>query len=717
MYNYYLKDSDKIVFCSPLVRAMETAFFSYPGRTFSYKLYKLKFKQNDLEDLSPDKIYVIPFIKEKGITPDNDLPDTSETNTKFSIYLQKLKDNALLDKNYNIPQNNVLFTDTENIKTITRTQKIFNTFNKILSSLLKLLRNQYIKDTKKFIFVSHNNFIQSFIGKSNVKTSNNKLTNTMIINIHGNIIYEPPNNNFFNIPDNDKLCLFTVKDNGDLITNIPIENNEHNNSNAILNMNNFSQLINKAKYVKHTFTVTSFNTNKLPLTQIYKFITTVINENPDKLFYVFGIQESDLSNDKYIKLLDTITKDSNNLLNYYYCNKEAKLNKSNTKLFILYKDDNNITFNNTKFYNVTSKKFKNLFNKHIITVDVNIGNLEPISFVLTHLPKKKLEHFFNKDLPKFKDNLHANTILFGDLNARTLIFNQQQQEYKLYNDIKFNKGHNNALKGKIEPLKTKTLRQVLSSQEKPYYKNSLDKILKDEKINTFEFKETGINFNIPTYRYDKTAPYELSIVKMKKGETKFKVPSFPDRVLYRGDNINPYDSKVITEGYGKGSDHLPILVNFNYLSNESSIHESSLPTSTSYPSASSSTISSTHNSVPSSALSSTGQVSPTQYSSSSSASSSTGQVSSTQEQSVSSTQELPIASESTVPVSTTTAPVAPTASESTGPVSTTTAPVAQTVQALLQAFASNEKPKIQILNNNEIKIGTKTYNIKDLVSK
>lgn len=267
-----------IIFCSPLVRAMETAFFSYPNRKFSYEFYNFNGKTDIYKlNFSNEFIYILPFIKETGITKDNQLPDIDKTQTKFVKYLLEIEnltqntnadtsilktnpfENAENTENQNQnnagymdisvtkPQNqgymdvsgtfkntyslngdsnnnlnggkhiatknaeekkykNEYFEKKTNIRTIYG--KVPN-YELLLKQFIdKLLEIQPINHT--FLFVSHKNFIKSYIKNKfnkaqktvydkikikNKQNYNNEIPNTMIIELNGDnnpeVIYEP----------------------------------------------------------------------------------------------------------------------------------------------------------------------------------------------------------------------------------------------------------------------------------------------------------------------------------------------------------------------------------------------------------------------------------------------------------------------------------------------------------------------------------------------
>jgi hypothetical protein len=199
-----------IVFCSPLVRAMETAQIAFPNRTISYEYYY--YFNNDanskLPNLETNKIYILPFIKELGITPDNALPNIENSNQKFVNFMNKYKNTATDKHNYNtyVFVNHKQEAKVKKIKLLTKKIKTFfsrtkkkpsSSSNKNTSPLLTTQKGKFLSFLKKvntsdisnkykLIFVSHSNFIKSIVGKENITTSNNKIKNTMIIDIHGN---------------------------------------------------------------------------------------------------------------------------------------------------------------------------------------------------------------------------------------------------------------------------------------------------------------------------------------------------------------------------------------------------------------------------------------------------------------------------------------------------------------------------------------------------
>lgn len=198
-----------IVFCSPLVRAMETAQIAFPNRTISYEYYYFNNDSiNKLPKLGTNKIYILPFIKELGITPDNALPNIDNSINKFKKFMKKYKNTATDTHDYNtdVLVNNKQETKVKKLGLLTkkmflffsRTKKkpssssnknttpLLNTQKGKFLSFLKKVNTSDISDTYKLIFVSHSNFIKSIVGKENITTPNNKIKNTMIIDIHGN---------------------------------------------------------------------------------------------------------------------------------------------------------------------------------------------------------------------------------------------------------------------------------------------------------------------------------------------------------------------------------------------------------------------------------------------------------------------------------------------------------------------------------------------------
>jgi hypothetical protein len=348
--------------------------------------------------------------------------------------------------------------------------------------------------------------------------------------------------------------------------------------------------------------------------------TAKSNENN---IFIFGIQEApENSNEPYYKMLNTIKKKLNNnnnyIYNYYYFN---KLNISNTKLFIIY-NDNNIKVDNDNYFNL-SGNFKNRFNKHTLRVTIKHNNKSIVTVITTHLRKGNLAPFFINDLKKIltqdkKDVYKDNIILFGDLNSRTLYREKYNGNYISYNDVKLSK--NNIIATRLKLLQNIPLKVLLKNHD--YYKNTLvHKNYYDVTLSNnaqIRFNNATSTLQYPTYRYNKTVtantqPPALNfrkktkkrklnfrnktkkniLSKLKsvfsrgkgdastvsennraavlsgknegedKDEGKFKVPSYPDRVLYK----TKYGNNELNFKYAhvlnfSGSDHLPVIAKF-----------------------------------------------------------------------------------------------------------------------------------------------------------
>jgi endonuclease/exonuclease/phosphatase family metal-dependent hydrolase len=290
---------------------------------------------------------------------------------------------------------------------------------------------------------------------------------------------------------------------------------------------------------------------------------TEVNSN-EKNIFIFGIQEAPKNlNKPYTNMLKTITnnlnKDTTNY-NYYYFDKTII---SNTKLFIIY-NDNNIKFDNEKFINL-SKSVQNTFNKHTLRVTIKHDDQPILTVITTHLRKGNLAPFFINDLKKLlmdKNVYKDNIILFGDLNSRTLYKALGSHNFESYNDVKSSK-----ITHIKETLQSLAGIPLLSLTDKDkHFINTLKHKNYYHSDSNIEFSNATNTLKNPTYRYDKTRDIPtLNYWKTKKNKKPmFKVPSYADRVLYKSDNkLTLIKDSAHVLNY-VGSDHLPVIVKFNY---------------------------------------------------------------------------------------------------------------------------------------------------------
>jgi hypothetical protein len=200
-------NNNLIVFCSPLVRAMETAFFSYPisiinennitYRTFSYKYYNFDGKLNNITELNSNYIYVLPFIKEVGPTPDNTMPSIIDSKKKILNFLDLINIT-------NKPDPLFIGDEATNLKFI---NKLTTNYQDLLKQFInKLPKN----NDNNYVFVSHNHFIKSYLKYKD------PITNTMILNSYRTTIYKPEHITNENENENENICISGVNINSTL---------------------------------------------------------------------------------------------------------------------------------------------------------------------------------------------------------------------------------------------------------------------------------------------------------------------------------------------------------------------------------------------------------------------------------------------------------------------------------------------------------------------
>lgn len=296
---------------------------------------------------------------------------------------------------------------------------------------------------------------------------------------------------------------------------------------------------------------------------------TKVNIN-EKNIFIFGIQEAPrVSSDKYKHMLKTIISELNNnknisqYYNYYYFD---LLFISKTKLFIIYNDEN-ISVSNDEYYNL-SESIKNIGNKHILKATINYNDQPMVTVITTHLRKDSLDTFFVNDLQQVlddKNDYKDNIILFGDLNSRTLYKASRASIFKSYNDVKLNTNQNSAIIGNLKQLKDKPLSSLTDTNNPNNYPKYANMIYKDNYYanSSINFNNATNTLNTPTYSYHTDG---IGISLNVQEDKNFKVPSYPDRVLYKSEKITFENATVMQY---EGSDHLPVTVKFSYNINNS----------------------------------------------------------------------------------------------------------------------------------------------------
>ena len=512
---------------SQLPQQNEQNHVTHKFRKFNYKFYNMT-GDTALDKLSTEYIYIIPFIKEEGDTPDNKLPSIAENKNKIFNFIKK--------NNENITMADIFETSNNN-----NNNMIPSTIN------LKDLIHKLESGDRDIYFVSHSNFIKKFLKMKTI------INNTAIINIENkNIISRQI---IDSINNNDiKLCL---------------------KSKNVCNDTKLSNII-----------INSYNCNNMPLDRLKKYILDIIithnNTKTMENIYVFGIQESFTFNYQYKNMLNTIIETLNNsitetlsnstesttekkMYTYYYFD---KLTMSSTKLFIIYKKDFCITFDNPKYYNL--KNISQKFNKHILQVDVKYNDDILCRLVTLHLNKEQsqLEDLFKNKLKAIlRDELinepyHA--ILFGD-------FNTSLSDDKLKQSGKFKNIANTKIDEILATLGNKNSR-INNYNTIPNNANNM--INKISNITKSNYKNSKIKISTPTYYYNsKTGDLKLTKKKLLSGNEK-KIPSYPDKIILYNNIKNGYDIKYkiredssYTIKTQTGSDHKPILSIFSITKN------------------------------------------------------------------------------------------------------------------------------------------------------
>jgi hypothetical protein len=213
------KHNDNIIFCSPLISAIESAILTTGITNISFKFYN--FTQIDItaDKLEQDMIYIVPFLGKNdnmlnshGYESLNNFllsPDYIKYQLQeFMNRIIALKDNYITgeEKKFNYDIINIYDTNINN--NFYNNNEIFDMPFKKLHSIENfknlILKLNIVCEKKNFIFYSHNSYIKKIC---NIKTDGNyihKFVNDTILNVIGDklinstIIYKTTVNQNFN---------------------------------------------------------------------------------------------------------------------------------------------------------------------------------------------------------------------------------------------------------------------------------------------------------------------------------------------------------------------------------------------------------------------------------------------------------------------------------------------------------------------------------------